>query len=231
MHDQHHSDTTARRFPRRRFLRDTGLLAGGVAATTVAFPVQALATGVPRERLAAWLDLVAQGTPTSLDNYASVALSADELATLKAALARIIPADDLGPGAVEAGVFVFIDRSLAGPNAATLPLYQAGLAALDKAAGSGGYASAGSDKQDDILTQAEGNALPDAPAGFFALLLEHTREGMFGDPIYGGNIDFAGWDLVGYPGIKLVWTEEEQQLNTPVKPEHKSVAEYGGKAS
>ena len=35
------------------------------------------------------------------------------------------------------------------------------------------------------------------------MLLEHTREGMFSDPIYGGNVNFAGWDLIGYPGIKL----------------------------
>src|SRR5215210_1718814 len=132
MHDQNPSGDTARRFPRRRFLRDTGLLAGGAAAVGVAFPAQALAAGVPQERVAAWLAPFTPGPPESLENYAPVALTAAELTTLKASLARIIPADDLGPGAVEAGVFVFIDRSLAGPNAATLPLYQGGLAALDK---------------------------------------------------------------------------------------------------
>lgn len=38
-----------------------------------------------------------------------------EAAFVSAAVGRLIPADDLGPGAVEAGVPVFIDRQLAGP--------------------------------------------------------------------------------------------------------------------
>ena len=38
------------------------------------------------------------------------------------------------------------------------------------------------------------------PGGFFATLLEYTRQGMFADPIHGGNAGFAGWDLIGYPG-------------------------------
>src|SRR6201997_3422582 len=37
-----------------------------------------------------------------------------EAAFINAAVARLIPADDLGPGAVEAGVPTFIDRQLAG---------------------------------------------------------------------------------------------------------------------
>ena len=42
-------------------------------------------------------------------------LTEAEAAFVTAAVARLIPADDLGPGAVEAGVPVFIDRQLAGP--------------------------------------------------------------------------------------------------------------------
>ena len=38
-----------------------------------------------------------------------------EAAFVSAAAARLIPADDLGPGAAEAGVPTFIDRQLAGP--------------------------------------------------------------------------------------------------------------------
>jgi gluconate 2-dehydrogenase gamma chain len=40
--------------------------------------------------------------------------TAAEAAFIEAATARLIPADELGPGAVEAGVPVFIDRQLAG---------------------------------------------------------------------------------------------------------------------
>jgi gluconate 2-dehydrogenase gamma chain len=50
----------------------------------------------------------------SADNGKYEFLSAAEAAFVQAAVARLIPADDLGPGAVEAGVPTFIDRQLAG---------------------------------------------------------------------------------------------------------------------
>ncbi len=153
-------------------------------------------------------------------------LTTAELTTLKAALDRIIPADDLGPGANDIGVFVYIDKSFGGLHADALPTYQAGLAALDTAAGSGGFAGLDADKQDSILTDAEAGKLADAPPGFFGALLGQTREGMFSDPIYGGNVNFQGWDLVGYPGIKLQWTAEDQAVGSTPTPEHISVAKF-----
>jgi hypothetical protein len=210
---------------RRRFLRGSAMLALGAAAV----PNRGLAAGVAPEHMNEWMALFQDATPVSVADYTPVSLTDAEFATLAAAVDRLIPADDEGPGAADAGVQIYIDRSLKGPNAAVLPMYQAGIAALDVAAGADGFAGATADKQDEILTNAESGDVPDLPDGFFALLLEHTRQGMFCDPIYGGNVDFAGWDLIGYPGIKLVWTEEEQELDTIVKPEHVSVAKYGGK--
>ena len=40
----------------------------------------------------------------------------------------------------------------------------------------------------------------------------HTLQGTFGDPYYGGNANFVGWDLIGYPGIRLNVTSEDQRL-------------------
>jgi hypothetical protein len=142
----------------------------------------------------------------------------------------LIPNDDLGPGAIEAGVFIYIDRLLAGRGAATLPLYQAGLAALNAAADGDGFTALAEADQDALLTNLEAGEVADAPDGFFALLLEHTRQGMFGDPIHGGNREFIGWDLIRYPGIKLVWTAEAQAFDAVVEPEHISVEQYGGTA-
>ncbi len=34
-------------------------------------------------------------------------------------------------------------------------------------------------------------------------------EGMFADPIYGGNKNFVGWQLVGFPGAQPVFTAED----------------------
>lgn len=167
-------------------------------------------------------------SPEAVDAYVPVALSASEAATLRAVGNRLIPADALGPGAGDAGAFIYIDWTLAGPGAAMLPLYQAGLAALDTAAGGSGFAAADAATQDQILTSAEGGELAGAPDGFFGLVLEYTRQGMFGDPMYGGNAGFAGWDLIQYPGLKLSWTPEEQEIGTEVTPAHRSVAEQGG---
>lgn len=46
-------------------------------------------------------------------------------------------------------------------------------------------------------------------SGFFDMLLSDTYEGMFADPIYGGNRDFAGWRLIGYPGAQRSYTPAE----------------------
>jgi gluconate 2-dehydrogenase gamma chain len=101
-------------------------------------------------------------------------------------------------------------------------------AALDAGAAGGDFAAATPERQDELLTRFEAGELTDAPEGAFALLLEHTREGMFGDPIYGGNQNFAGWDLIGYPGIKLLWTKADQEIDAVVKPLYISVEQFGG---
>ena len=38
-------------------------------------------------------------------------------------------------------------------------------------------------------------------------------QGTFGDPYYGGNANFVGWDLIGYPGVRLAVTADEQRLD------------------
>ena len=59
-------------------------------------------------------------------------------------------------------------------------------------------------------------------------MLNHTQQGTFGDPYYGGNANFVGWDLLGYPGIRtMVSAAEQQQLEKhALKPNHKSADDY-----
>jgi gluconate 2-dehydrogenase gamma chain len=47
------------------------------------------------------------------------------------------------------------------------------------------------------------------PYGFFSTVLGDTYDGMFADPVYGGNRDYAGWNLIGYPGAQRAWTPRE----------------------
>ena len=46
----------------------------------------------------------------------------------------------------------------------------------------------------------------------------HTMEGMFADPIYGGNKDFAGWRLVGFPGAQAIFTPNGYAEQASVHP-------------
>jgi len=62
--------------------------------------------------------------------------------------------------------------------------------------------------------------------GFFNLVRGHTIQGTFCDPYYGGNADFVGWDLIGYPGLRLVVTEDDQRMDAP-PPRHRSAYGFG----
>lgn len=210
-----------RPMPRRLFLQGS-LAVTGSAAIIVSQSAYGLAQDIdpPASPLAI------PGSPAAA---AAPSLSNTELATLRAAVDLLIP-PDVSPGAVDAGVDEYIANALTGRYAALAPTYQAGLAAFEQAAGSGGFAALTTDAQEKILTNAEAGSLDSLPDGFFALLLAHTREGMFSDPIYGGNKNFAGWDLIGYPGIKLTWTPEDQAIGSTPVPEHISVEHYGGAA-
>ena len=73
--------------------------------------------------------------------------------------------------------------------------------------------------QDAVLT-----AIQQTP--FFALVRTHTIQGTFCDPAYGGNANFAGWDLIGYPGVRLAVTAEDQRMASPAKPVRRSAYDY-----
>ena len=76
-----------------------------------------------------------------------VALTPEQMKTLEAFIDRLIPSDELGPGAVEARVQIYIDRVLAGPNANEKAQFLEGLDAVNA------YAQ-----------RAQGAALADLPA-------------------------------------------------------------------
>ena len=40
----------------------------------------------------------------------------------------------------------------------------------------------------------------EADLDFFNLLVTHTRQGFLADPVYGGNLDRVGWEVIGFPG-------------------------------
>lgn len=148
-------------------------------------------------------------------------LTAIEMEALEAFCARLVPTEAHGPGAKEARAAHYIDRALAGALMTQRAAYAAGLSALD------GYARDTKGKpfaqlapadQDAVLHdleagQATGFAL--GSAAFFKRVRTHTIEGMFCDPYYGGNANFVGWDLIGYPGLRMMVRPEDQRLVKP----------------
>ena len=151
------------------------------------------------------------------------ALTPGQMKTLVAFIDRLIPHDDLGPGAVEAGAQIYIDRILAGPNANEKTTFVQGLEAMDAYAmrvHGAVLADLSAEKRDQVL-----NGMVDTP--FFIRARRLTLEGMFSDPYYGGNRNFAGWDLIRYPGPRPAVAAEDQGLNADVKPYR--ISAYGNK--
>jgi gluconate 2-dehydrogenase gamma chain len=142
-----------------------------------------------------------------------------EAKVVAASCARIFPSDASGPGANEAGVVIYIDRQLAGPYGrdkfrytqapfeASAPehgyqgkespreLYRAGVAML------AGFADLMPAEQDEKLRAIEKSL-------FFQLLRTHTIEGVFCDPMHGGNAGLVGWEMIGFPGPRMSYREE-----------------------
>jgi gluconate 2-dehydrogenase gamma chain len=159
-------------------------------------------------------------------------LTAAEAETLEAITTRLIPSDANGPGALEAQAARYIDRALGGALASSRDAYRSGLAAVDGYArmlkGSP-FAKLPAADQDAILRDMEGNIAagfsPDAST-FFNLVRAHTIQGTFCDPFYGGNANFVGWDLIGYPGVRLAVAASEQRLDPRLMPTHRSAYDY-----
>ena len=155
---------------------------------------------------------------------------ADEASFIEAAVARLIPADETGPGALEAAVPTYIDRQLAGAWGAGERLYRSGpwqpgkpeqgyqlpftpaelfrnamRAIIEdlRTTTRGSFAKLQTEDQDAYLRtlERETKDLGGVPSNtFFASLLEMTIEGFFSDPIHGGNKGMVGWKLIGFPG-------------------------------
>jgi gluconate 2-dehydrogenase gamma chain len=156
----------------------------------------------------------------------------DEAARFEAIAARIWPGDAADPGAREAGAVVYLDRALADAYAHLQETYRRGLAAAERAAQERygrGLAALGDGELDALLVAMEAGALTefDTPgaAEFFGLCLTHTMEGVFSDPVHGGNRDFVGWRAIGYPGPHYTYSEADHGRSAPLERSVQSVSD------
>ena len=160
-------------------------------------------------------------------SIAYVFFNSEEAAFIEGAVARLIPADEEWPGALEACVPNYIDKQLAGAWGAGERLYRNGpwqpgtpsqgyqlpftpaelfrtaLAAISKELAHTPFAKMSLVEQDAYLKKLEagGKDLGSVPSDvFFAHLWESTIEGFFSDPVYGGNCNMVSWRMIGFPG-------------------------------
>jgi gluconate 2-dehydrogenase gamma chain len=171
-----------------------------------------------------------------------------EARAVEALAARIFPGDADDPGAREAAVLVYIDRAVEGSYRDLQPAYRRGLAELERHCreeAQASFADLGEERQDALLGELDrlavqleaGEAEAADPrdvvlARFYEMVRQHTLEGMFGDPAYGGNRDGAGWRLVGFPGAQWGYSAEQMTpgfdaTSIPVKTLADLRAEHG----
>jgi gluconate 2-dehydrogenase gamma chain len=208
---------------RRDLLKAAGVAAAGAAPAPATAGAAAAGETTPR----AGDEIARQSPGAPLEG-----LTADEADLLTAIVSRLIPSDANGPGAVEAGAVAYIDRALAGPLASSREAYRRGLAALERYARSSRGASfrqLAAIDQDSLLIDVETGAATGSGAGFegssaafFAMVRAHTWQGTFGDPYYGGNRRYIGWDLLGYPGVRTAVTADDQRLGVVPRPLRRS---------
>ena len=186
-------------------------------------------------------------------------LSQAEVAFLDAAVSHLIPKDELGPGAKEAGVTYFIDQQLFGGYGSMAKKYAQGpwpegtpqQGYQSPLTPSGVYRAGIRDtnkhcqktygKTFDALTRAQQDEVLKGLDGgkveleqvrsqfFFNMVLNNTIEGFFADPVYGGNRDKAGWKLVGFPGVAAVYTTFIEKHGVPYKAQPVSIADITGR--
>lgn len=85
-------------------------------------------------------------------------------------------------------------------------------------------------QQDEILQLFEsGEAEMDGTSSntFFNLLLTTTIQGVYADPVYGGNRNMAGWKMKEYPGPRMSYLNEIQEEEFIVM-EPESLRNYQG---
>ncbi len=176
---------------RREFLAGSGTLAAGSAA---------------RIGLPAILSVSGVACTARDDGAAFEVLAPAEAREFEAIAARILPTTDT-PGAREAGVIWFMDKSFGSIMQDSLAFAQSGLDEFqagigDVYAGASRFSDLDEPDQDRWLATQE-------QTPFFGLVRFMTLAGFFGMSAHGGNRDNLGWKLLGFG------TEHHQAWHPP----------------
>ena len=262
---------------RRKFLKNTGMVAGGVVGGSILGGLVTNQFTTNQETQTKSNQDIA-----TLQNARVFFSRKEDFDILSAATERILPEDEHGPGAIELGVPYFIDKQLAGswgtnakeymkdpfrqnqqthnyqhkdtpqdkagPNTSTkaptpTPRYQSrlnrgdifiqGVRKLEQVSQDTfkeKFIKLDEEQQIEVMQafeDGEVNMTGVASMTFFNLLLQMTIEGAYADPVYGGNVDMAGWKMKEYPGPRMAYINEIDDEDFIVM-EPKSLRDYQG---
>jgi gluconate 2-dehydrogenase gamma chain len=233
----------------------------GTATAAAAVPTAAGAAAIPAPASMPPMEMAANtaqpggSAPLGNEPEAYIYFTEPEAAFVEAAVERLIPTDENGPGARSAGVAYFIDQQLlgafgtaaktyrSGPWGVGTPMqgyqlrqtpaevYRQGIAATQAYCNKTyqmSFNQLTAAQQDEVLKGLDGGTIKFdiVPAKvFFEMLLQNTVEGFFADPQYGGNRDKAGWKLVGFPGVAAFYGDKISDYNKPYNVPPVSIAD------
>ena len=214
-------------FDRRSFLK--GSVAGSAAALTAALPqtAQAQQNGLTAEALPAGYAYLNPEEAAFVEALVDHLVPADELTPKGTDIGINVYIDRALAGGWGKGDRLYMQ----GPWKTGVPsqgyqlpltpaeLYRYGIAAANafcrKAYGKAFYQIAKGQREEFLLDLQAGKVQFEGgpPARvFFSLLYQNVMEGMFADPMYGGNRDKAGWKLIGFPGVIAVHRENVEKF-------------------
>lgn len=212
---------------RREFMKNSGIAIGGVAGGTILGGLFSSKFGKKDEQNSATED---KNKPEKRYEEARMFFTRfADFVILEQAVERIYPEDKNGPGAIELGVPYFIDKQLAGPYGNNVKDYRQGPfsngngSAADSSLNRGdilinglrkmseeslsrfdvNFDEATEEQQTEILRDFDEDKVKVkgiSSKAFFSLLRTLTLEGVYSDPLYGGNRDMQGWKMKEYPG-------------------------------
>jgi len=132
--------------------------------------------------------------------------TAEEAKCVIALCEQIIPEDEHGGGATEAGVIFYIDRQLIAVFDYDQAVYQQGISGLQASSleiHGKRFETLDMNTQHEFLTGLEAGELPEAHWGnldqrrFFNLAIQHCLQGFYGSPRHGGNKNYMSYQMMG----------------------------------
>jgi gluconate 2-dehydrogenase gamma chain len=229
---------------RRNFLKQAVVGTAAAAAITPAVEAVPPAPAPPQAAQKA-----ASPAPAPPAGY--IFLNANEAAFVETFVDVIVPADEFTASGTDLGLATFIDRQLGGAwgkgdrlymqgpwqqgtpgQGYQLPMTPAQFFRTSIAAVNQHCKEANGEEFDRLPAADKQKVMEDLAAGkialgeissrqFFDAAYQAVMEGMFADPIYGGNRDKAAWKMVGYPGVIAIHAENIEKYRNkpyPVKP-------------